>query len=68
MVLTMPVMDVTRARTELGWQPRHTAVDALTELLEGLRTSAGMDTPPLSTETGGPARVGELASGIGQRP
>ncbi|WP_433236466.1 NAD-dependent epimerase/dehydratase family protein [Streptosporangium sp. CA-135522] len=68
LVLRMPIMDLTRARTELGWQPRHTAVDALRELLEGLRTSAGMDTPPLSPSAGGPARIGELASGIGRRP
>ncbi|MFI6798651.1 NAD-dependent epimerase/dehydratase family protein [Streptosporangium canum] len=68
LVLRMPIMDVTRARTELGWQPRRTAVDALKELLEGLRTSAGMDTPPLSPGAGGPARAGELASGVGGRP
>ncbi|MET9066650.1 NAD-dependent epimerase/dehydratase family protein [Streptosporangium sandarakinum] len=68
MVLKMPVMDVTRARTELGWQPRHTAVDALRELFEGLRGGEGMATPPLSAETGGPARTGELSTGVGKRP
>ncbi|MEV7013215.1 NAD-dependent epimerase/dehydratase family protein [Streptosporangium sp. NPDC051022] len=68
LVLRMPVMDVTRARAELGWQPRHTAVDALRELLEGLRASAGMDTPPLSPETGGPARLREVATGAGTWP
>ncbi|MEU6743892.1 NAD-dependent epimerase/dehydratase family protein [Streptosporangium sandarakinum] len=68
MVLKMPVMDVTRARAELGWQPRHTAVDALRELFEGLRGVEGMATPPLSPETGGPARTGELSTGVGKRP
>lgn len=68
LVLRMPIMDVTRARDELGWRPRHTALDALRELLEGLRTSAGMDTPPLSPETGGPARPGEVRAGAGTWP
>ncbi|MDP9867884.1 MULTISPECIES: NAD-dependent epimerase/dehydratase family protein [Streptosporangium] len=68
LVLRVPIMDVTRARTELGWQPRHTAVEALRELLEGLRSAAGMDTPPLSSHAGGPARIGEVSSGVGGRP
>jgi nucleoside-diphosphate-sugar epimerase len=46
-VLQLPVMDVTRARTELGWSPRHSSVEALREMLEGLQQSAGMATPPL---------------------
>ncbi|GGL50898.1 NAD-dependent epimerase/dehydratase family protein [Planomonospora parontospora] len=68
MLFTVPIMDVTRARTELGWTPRHSSVDALRAVLEGLRTASGMDTPPLSPKTGGPARAGELATGIGTRP
>ncbi|GAA3075655.1 SDR family oxidoreductase [Streptosporangium carneum] len=68
LVLRMPIMDATRARSELGWRPRHTAVDALGELLEGLRASAGMDTPPLSPETGGPARLREVKTGVGTWP
>ncbi|MFC4534665.1 NAD-dependent epimerase/dehydratase family protein [Sphaerisporangium dianthi] len=68
MALQIPVMDTTRARTVLGWRPRHTAIEAVGELLEGLRTGAGMDTPPLRADAGGPARVGELATGVGRRP
>ncbi|MFF5205757.1 NAD-dependent epimerase/dehydratase family protein [Streptosporangium sp. NPDC000396] len=68
MVLRVPVMDVSRARTELGWQPRHTAVYALKELLEGLRSAEDIDTPPLSAHTGGPARIGEVTSGAGTWP
>ena len=48
MGLGVPLMDITRAREELGWQPRHSASDALLELLDGLRRSAGLDTPPLA--------------------
>ncbi|MFC4058873.1 NAD-dependent epimerase/dehydratase family protein [Planomonospora corallina] len=68
MLFTVPIMDVTRARTELGWTPRHSAVDALLTVLEGLRTASGMATPPLAPRTGGPARLRELATGLGRRP
>ncbi|HYO60541.1 MAG TPA: NAD-dependent epimerase/dehydratase family protein, partial [Actinomycetota bacterium] len=60
MALQVPVMDTTRARTELGWKPRFDAGDAILELLEGLREGAGMDTPPLDPKAGGPGRIKEL--------
>lgn len=66
--LTIPVMDTTRARVELGWVPRHTSVDALRALFEGLREGAGGPTPPLDADAGGPARTQELATGVGQDP
>ncbi|MFB9888706.1 NAD-dependent epimerase/dehydratase family protein [Planobispora takensis] len=68
MLLAVPIMDVSRARAELGWQPRYSAVDALRDLMEGMRTTSGMATPPLSASTGGPLRIGELATGVGRRP
>ena len=67
MGLAVPLMDVTRARRELGWEPRHTSAAALRELLDGLRQRAGIDTPPLSPRTGGPFRVRELMTGVGRR-
>jgi UDP-glucose 4-epimerase len=66
MALAVPIMDTTRARTELGWSPRHTASDALLELIEGMREGAGEDTPPLSPETTAPARVREVLTGVGR--
>jgi UDP-glucose 4-epimerase len=63
----VPTMDVTRARTELGWQPRRTSDEALLELLDGIRDSASMDTPPLERDAGGPLRVRELLTGVGGR-
>jgi len=45
--LSLPVMDTSRARSELGWDPAHSSFDAIRELLEGLQEGAGMDTPPL---------------------
>ena len=65
MGLMTPVMDTTRARTELGWQPERSARDALLDLLEGLREGAGLDTPPLEPGGAGPLRVREFASGVG---
>nr|WSX53629.1 NAD-dependent epimerase/dehydratase family protein [Streptomyces sp. NBC_00974] len=43
-VLRLPLMDCARARAELAWEPRHTAVHAVEEFLEGLREGAGMAT------------------------
>jgi UDP-glucose 4-epimerase len=66
MGLAVPVMDTSRARTELGWSPRHSAADALLELLDGMREGAGAQTPPLAPETSGPARVREVLTGVGR--
>jgi nucleoside-diphosphate-sugar epimerase len=65
MGLSVPIMDTTRARTELGWAPTRTSEEALLDLLEGLREQAGLDTPPLSPETSGPLRVREFLTGVG---
>jgi len=42
-----PLMDVTRARTELDWQPRMAADAALLDLTEGIRDKATGPTPVL---------------------
>ena len=63
----VPLMDTTRAREELGWEPRHGAGEALLELLDGLRATAGGDTPPLDAGAGGPLRVREFLTGVGRR-
>jgi UDP-glucose 4-epimerase len=67
MALNVPVMDTTRARTELGWTPQRGAEDALLDLLEGLRTGADFPTPPLAKETSGPLRIREILTGVGGR-
>ena len=67
LALNVPLLDVTRAREELGWQPRHSAGEALLELLAGLRAGDGAPTPPLDPDESGPARVRELAGGVGAR-
>jgi UDP-glucose 4-epimerase len=63
----VPLMDCARAREELGWAPRTSALEAFGELVEGLRERAGLETPPLSANASGPARTAELASGVGER-
>jgi len=67
MALGVPLMDTERARRELGWQPRIGSLDALADLLHGLRHGEGSPTPPLDPKAGGPARLGELRSGVGAR-
>jgi nucleoside-diphosphate-sugar epimerase len=66
MGLAVPVMDTSRARDELGWTPRHSAADALLELIDGMREGAGVATPPLSPQTTAPARVREVLTGVGR--
>jgi nucleoside-diphosphate-sugar epimerase len=47
MGLSVPLLDTSRARTELAWQPRHSSVAAMLELLAGIRERAGAPTPVL---------------------
>ena len=46
-VLRLPLMDCTRARTELGWRPGRTAPEVLEEFLQGLQRGGGAPTRPL---------------------
>jgi nucleoside-diphosphate-sugar epimerase len=66
MAFGVPLMDCTRARTELGWAPARSAEDAFLELFAGLRDGAGHPTPPLDPATSGPLRVRELLTGVGR--
>lgn len=65
--LKSPLLDATRARTELGWEPRFDAHDTLLDLMAGLREGAGLDTPPLSPKTTAPGRSKEFLTGVGKR-
>jgi nucleoside-diphosphate-sugar epimerase len=67
LALGVPLMDVSRARKELGWEPKVGSLEALGELLTGIRDGTGGDTPPLDPKAGGPLRAGEFATGIGSR-
>jgi nucleoside-diphosphate-sugar epimerase len=67
MALSVPLMDSSRARSELGWTPQHGARETLDELLRGLRTGTDYPTPPLARGTSGPLRIRELVTGVGGR-
>ena len=64
MALGVPIMDTTRAREELGWEPRHDGGEALLELLVGMADGDGYPTPPLHA---GGSRLRELTQGVGAR-
>jgi nucleoside-diphosphate-sugar epimerase len=49
MGLSVPIMDTTRARQELGWEPRHSSLVAIQEVLSGIAAAEGEPTPPLET-------------------
>ena len=66
MAMSVPVMDTGRARRELGWEPEVDAPAALEELVAGIREGADFETPPLAHDTSGPARMKELATGLGR--
>lgn len=66
MALNVPLMSSDRARQELGWEPRRSAVEALEELLRGLREGHGAATPPLEPDSAG-ARLDDLKTGVGAR-
>ena len=67
LALSVPIMDVARAKRELGWSPRRGADDALEELLEGMRRGQGARTPPLDPASSGRLRANEFRTGIGGR-
>lgn len=67
LALGVPMMDTSRAREELGWEPTASSLDAFEDLLNGMRHAEGAPTPPLEPTAGGPARAREFATGVGAR-
>lgn len=59
-----PLLDVTRARTVLGWTPTHDAGEALLEALTAMAQGVGGDTPVLRPRSGLPRRVAEVVRGL----
>jgi nucleoside-diphosphate-sugar epimerase len=57
----VPLLDSTRARSELGWAPRVDAVTVLGEVLAGMREAASGTTPVLRRRTV-PGAVRDLAT------
>lgn len=67
LALGAPMMDTSRAREQLGWAPKWSSLEALDDLLDGMRHAEGAPTPPLEATAGGPLRVRELVTGVGQK-
>jgi nucleoside-diphosphate-sugar epimerase len=67
MGLGVPLMSTERVRRELGWSPRRTAIEAISELATGMREGADDRTAPLARSTSGPARIREFLTGVGGR-
>ena len=67
LALGVPLMDVARAREELGWAPTRTAGEALLELIDAMRRGDGLQTAPLEPGGAGPLRVREFLTGVGGR-
>jgi nucleoside-diphosphate-sugar epimerase len=65
MGMQSPLMSTGRARKELGWKPRFSAIETLEELLDGLRRGEGMETPPLDPAQSGLLRAREFLTGVG---
>ena len=51
MALAVPLMDTTRAREALGWEPSRGADDAIRDVLEGISKGGRLPTPPLTKGT-----------------
>lgn len=68
MALGVPLMDTGRARRELGWDPRVSATEAISELVAGMRDGSDDQTPPMARGTSGPLRIREFLTGLGRRP
>lgn len=52
MGMNAPVMDSSRAKAELDWQPRHSAADTVRELLDGMIAGDGAKSVPLRPRDG----------------
>jgi len=66
LALETPLIDASRIRRELAWEPRHSALEAIAELLDGIADGAGGTTPPLAGDSVG-RRLREVYGGIGTR-
>lgn len=47
MAFTVPLLDISRAREELGWVPQWTSTDALADVIRGVAEEAHTGSPPL---------------------
>jgi hypothetical protein len=67
MALGVPLMSTERAREKLHWSPQHSSLEAIGELISGMRDGAQDQTAPLARATSGPGRLREVLTGLGKR-
>lgn len=67
LLLSVPILDTTRARDQLDWTPRHSGRDAIQAFVDGLRAERDAPTPPLDLHAGGRGRWREFTTGVGGR-
>ncbi len=60
MAMNVPVLDTTRVKTQLGWEPRRTAAGAVEELLAGMGKGQGMRSTPMRPATPRPPTVSAI--------
>jgi nucleoside-diphosphate-sugar epimerase len=60
MAMGVPVLDSTRIRAELGWQPQRTAAEAVEELLGAMAMGQGTRSTPMRPATPRPAGASSL--------
>ena len=65
LVLGLPLLDTTRIRNELGWEPKVSSVEAMREVIAGMGDSAGGESPTLKPDSPG-SRMEELGTGVGE--
>jgi nucleoside-diphosphate-sugar epimerase len=65
LVLGLPLLDTTRIRNELGWEPKISSVEAMREVIAGMVDFAGGDTPTLRPDSPR-SRMEELGTGVGE--
>ncbi|MEJ6543665.1 NAD-dependent epimerase/dehydratase family protein [Brachybacterium paraconglomeratum] len=66
MGMNVPVMDNARADRELGWRPRYSAADALSELLEGMADGRGTGSVPMRARDSRRARLAVDGTSAGE--
>jgi nucleoside-diphosphate-sugar epimerase len=64
LALGTPLISPARISSGLGWAPRHSALEAIGEVLDGIADGAAGDTPPLAA-AGLSARLHEIRGGVG---
>jgi UDP-glucose 4-epimerase len=63
MAFTVPLLDTQRARTVLDWSPKHNALDALSELIDGFIHHNATPSPVLATRSFANSVRRDLSSG-----